>query len=151
MRFKKRIISVFIVFALSVLLLGINTVNVKAWRSSNARSVNGYSLIARADLPYSADKNRGGSWKAQSIYYGPKNSNRLTLSWSFYSIGGSVSFQGVGLSGSGTNSGSSFTYTANVLNASGNVYAHGFCLYVGMYSTATFSKGNSVYSVTTKI
>lgn len=121
-----------------------------AWRSTYTVKKNGHNLMAKADLPYFSDWDGGGDWKSQS-YYGKKV--RLTNSWQFYSVGGSVNWNGVGLSGSGSNNGGSHSSrgTTNVVNASGRVYSTGLCLYVGMISTASFSSGNSFYSVSTKI
>lgn len=69
----------------------------------------------------------------------------------FYNIGGSVSYNGAGVSGSDSTSGSSFLSNSSIVNASGRVYGNGLCLYIGMNATASFSYGNSYYSTTTKI
>lgn len=37
------------------------------------------------------------------------------------------------------------------VNANGYVYGTGFCLYLGLISTASFTSGNTYYSISTKI
>ena len=124
-----------------------------AWRSTKSKTVKesgkNYTLTAKAHLPYWSDKNGGGDWKSQAKYTGPKK--KLTNSWSFYSIGGSVSWQGMGLQGDGTSTGNSFAYKDSTVNANGYVYGTGLAVYVGMIATASFTKGNTYYSISTKI
>jgi hypothetical protein len=137
-----------------ILCLGVivgSTVDALAWRKTSSRTINGYTLYARADLPYFSDLDGGGNWAAQAAYAGPKNNNKLTLDWSFYCVGGSVSYNGVGVSGSGTSPGSSLTLAASTINASGRVYGNGLCLYVGLNVTSSFVYGNSYYSTTAHI
>lgn len=122
-----------------------------AWRASKSKKVNGYSLTARANLPYCSDSQGGGAWKTQATYNGKRDGNKLTTSWSFYSIGGNVSWNGVGLEGNGANDGGSYTAKSNTVNANGYVYGTGFALYVGIISTASFTRGNTYYSISCKI
>lgn len=149
--FRKKLVPLLI--ALVTIFCGVSysASNAYAWRSTSSKSISGRTLYARADLPKSTDSSGGGNWKAQASYSGSRTGNKITVAWSFYSIGGSVSYQGMGVSGSGSNPGSSFTATSTVANASGKVYGHGLWIYVGMYSTASFSYGNSYYSTTAKI
>lgn len=121
------------------------------WRATNSKTVSGKTLTAKADLPYFSDSNGGGAWKTQAVYSGTKDNNKLTTSWSFYSVGGSVSWNGVGVSGSGTSTGSSYTAKSSTVNANGYVYGTGLALYVGVVSTASFTKGNTYYSISCKI
>lgn len=132
-------------------LVILSSINVFAWRSTSKRTINGYVLYARENLPYWSDLDGGGNWAAQAQYSGKKTNNKLTLSWSFYSIGGSVSWNGVGVSGSSTSNGSSFSVYGSTANASGRVYGNGLCFYVGMNTTASFRYGNSYYSTTAHI
>lgn len=148
---KKRYMLTLASLALLIAVLCTSTLPVYAWRSTSTRTINGYKLIAKADLPKLSDVKGGGAWKAQAQYAGPKNADRLTVSWSFYSIGGSVSYSGVGCSGSGSSPGGSYSAKNKIVNASGKVYGHGLWLYIGMYSAASFSYGNSYYSTTCKI
>lgn len=69
----------------------------------------------------------------------------------FYSIGGSVSYNAAGVSGSDSTPGSSFSSNSSIVNASGRVYGNDLCLYIGMNATASFSYGNSYYSTTTNL
>lgn len=91
------------------------------WRSSKTAKKNGYTLGAYANLPYWADKDGGGDWKTKASY-GAKV--KLTNSWEFYTIGGSCSWSGLGVSGSGSNKGSSYTPKSKTktVNANGYVY-----------------------------
>lgn len=120
------------------------------WRSSKTAKKNGYTLGAYANLPHWADSDGGGDWKTKA-YYGKKV--KLTNSWEFYTIGGSCSWKGVGVSGSGSNSGSSYTPKSKTqtVYANGYVYGTGFCLYLGLISTASFASGKTYYSISTKI
>lgn len=120
------------------------------WRSSKTAKKNGYTLGAYGNLPYWADKDGGGDWKTKASY-GAKV--KLTNSWEFYTIGGSCSWSGLGVSGSGSNKGSSYTPKSKTktVNANGYVYGTGFCLYLGLISTASFTSGNTYYSISTKI
>lgn len=121
-----------------------------SWRSQKSKTAKGYTLTARANLPKKANKDGGGAWKTQA-QYGKKV--KLTTSWDFYSVGGSVSWRGVGLSGSGNNTGDKYTPTAKTktANANGYVYGTGLWVYVGMISTASFKSGNTFYSISCKI
>lgn len=122
-----------------------------SWRATNSKTVSGSTLSAKANLPYLSDWNGGGAWKTQASYSGTKDSNQITTSWSFYSVGGSVSWNGVGVSGSGTSTGASYTATGSTANANGYVYGTGLALYVGVVSTASFTRGNTYYSISCKI
>lgn len=57
------------------------------------------------------------------------------------------------MSGSGSNAGSSYTSKSKTkkVDANGYVYGTGLCLYLGLISTASFSSGNTYYSISTKI
>lgn len=138
--------------ALCICMLATSGTTAEAgWRAAKSKKVNGYSLTAKADLPYFSDLNGGGAWKTQAVYKGKKDGNKLTTSWSFYSIGGNVSWNGVGVGGDGTNDGASHTVKGNTANANGYVYGTGFALYVGIISTASFTRGNTYYSISCKI
>ncbi|HHX69946.1 MAG: hypothetical protein WAO56_12675 [Miniphocaeibacter sp.] len=65
-------------------------------------------------------------------------------------MGGSVSWNGLGVSGSGSSTGSSHSGYGTV-NASGRVYGNGLALYVGMNSTSSITIGSSYYSNSCKI
>ncbi len=148
-RYLKRVIALMLV--LGTVALSASNAEAASWRSTNSKTVSGKTLTAKANLPYFSDLKGGGAWKTQAVYSGKKDNDKLTTSWAFTSIGGSVSWNGLGISGSGTNSGNSFTAKASTVNANGYVYGTGFCLYVGMISTASFSKGNTFYSTSCKI
>lgn len=147
---SKKFIQLSLVAVTAFTLIGFSASNTNAWRATHTVKARGSNLTARADLPYWSDFSGGGNWKAQATYGGSRGS-KLKLEWSFYSIGGSVSYNGAGVSGSGSTPGSSFSANNSTVNASGRVYGNGLCLYVGMNSTASFSYGNSYYSTTTKI
>lgn len=149
MKHCKRILSLVLCFCL--LLAFAIPANAASWRKTKSKDVRGHTLTARANLPYFSDLDGGGAWRTQACYSGSRASNKLTTSWSFYTIGGSVSWNGVGVSGSGSNSGSSYTCKSTVVNANGYVYGTGFCLYVGLISTASFTYGNTYYSISCKI
>ena len=151
LKISKQLGKIFVAILLTVSLLGISTTNVSAWRAVSSRKINGTYLYAKANLPYFSDLSGGGNWKAEANYKGKKTNNKLKLSWSFHAFGGSVSFNGVGATGSGSTPGASFTVKGSVANASGRVYAHGLCLYIGMDATASFTYGNSYYSTTAHI
>lgn len=152
MKVKKLINSV-VTTTLCICMLFSATItsNAATWRATNSKTVNGYSLSAKANLPYVSDSKGGGEWKTQATYSGTKDNGKLTTSWSFYSVGGSVSWNGVGVSGSGTSTGSSYTVKGSTANANGYVYGTGLALYVGIISTASFTKGNTYYSISCKI
>ena len=120
------------------------------WRSSKTAKKNGHTLGAYANLPYWSDRDGGGDWKTRESY-GKKV--KLTNSWEFYTIGGSCSWKGAVVSGSGSNAGSSYTSKSKTktVDANGYVYGTGLCLYLGLISTASFSSGNTYYSISTKI
>jgi hypothetical protein len=146
------IIFLMTIVMISTVFLVTTTESEAAWRKeAHTPKINGYYLYARANLPYFSDIHGGGDWKAQGDYKGSKKNNKLKLAWSFYSVGGSVSYSGVGVSGSGSSPGSNFTVTGNTANASGRVYANGLCLYVGLDVTPSFTYGNSYYSTTAHI
>lgn len=151
-RAKKHITRLLAVVLVGSTLLMSNSADA-SWRSTKSKTIKesgkNYTLTAKADLPYWSDSNGGGAWKSQAKYTGPKK--KLTNAWSFYSIGGSVSWQGMGLQGDGTSTGSSYAYKDSSVNANGYVYGTGLAIYVGMIATASFSKGNTYYSISTKI
>ena len=143
------------VLCASMATASICTASAASWRSTKSKQVRGYKLSAKANLPYWSDSQGGGSWRTEASYAGSKDGNKLTNSWSFYSIGGTVSasYSGVGASvtGHGTSTGGSFTAKGKTVKANGYVYGTGLCFYVGLISTASFTKGNTYYSISTKI
>lgn len=152
-RKMKKLMKPIVAVALCACMLATSSTAAEAgWRASKSKTVNGYALTAKADLPYFSDSQGGGAWKTEASYKGKKDGNRITTSWSFYSIGGSVSWEGAGLSGDGTSDGGSYTYDKDTkAKANGYVYGTGFALYVGMISTASFTRGNTYYSISCKI
>lgn len=140
---------------IAMVTASVGTAIAASWRSTNSKTVNKYKLSAKANLPYWSDSQGGGSWRTEATYSGSKDGNKLTNSWSFYSIGGTVSasYSGVGASitGHGTSTGGSFTAKGSSVKANGYVYGTGLCFYVGLISTASFTKGNTYYSISTKI
>lgn len=126
-----------------------------SWRATNSKKVSGYKLTAKANLPYISDRKGGGAWRTQASYAGTKKNNKITTSWEFYSVGGDVSASkgnaSVGVSGSGTSKDGSFSCKGTTANANGYVYGTGLAIYVGMISEASFSKGNTYYSISCKI
>ena len=96
-----------LVLCICLVLASVVPANAASWRKTKSKTARGYTLTARANLPYLSDFDGGGAWRTQASYSGPRASNKLTNSWSFYTVGGSVSWNGVGVSGSGSNSGSS--------------------------------------------
>lgn len=147
----KKIMVVLTALSLVLVCSFVSTVPADAaWRSSKSQKKNGYTLTAKANLPYFSDWDGGGDWKTQASY-GKKV--KLTNSWQFYTVGGSASWSGLGVSGSGSNNGSSYTPSSatKTVNANGRVYGTGFCLYIGLISTASFTSGNTYYSISTKI
>lgn len=148
---SKKMPRMIVCFTLCMMIAIGSAMSTFAWRVVQTRSINGSTLYAKADLPYWSDFSGGGNWAAQGVYSGAKTNNALHLAWSFYSVGGSVTFYGAGVSGSSSSPGSSFTVYGSTANASGRVYGNGLCLYVGMDVTSSFRYGNSYYSTTAHI
>lgn len=108
------------------------------------------SVTAKADLPYFSDFNNCGNYKAYSSTT-RKDFKKLQHHVTFNATGGSVSFGGVGVSGSGTSPGYSKSTKSKTYYSSGNVCGSRFIMYLGMSTTTHVEYSNRTYTATAKI
>ncbi|WP_152548195.1 hypothetical protein [Exiguobacterium acetylicum] len=108
------------------------------------------SVTSKADLPYFSDFSGCGNYKAYSstTRTGFKS---LKHHVTFTTVGGSVSFSGAGVSGSGTSPGYTKSTKSKSYYSSGNVCGSGLTLYLGMNTTIHVDYSNRTYTATAKI
>ncbi|WP_160670020.1 hypothetical protein [Clostridium sp. C8-1-8] len=130
--------------------------SVPAFATSNSQSVSAFNgkLTSNVWIQSIADVNGTGDFQVSAHYSGtnPYNADWIKTSWNFYSIGGSVSWNGAGISGDGTSTGSSWTnYNSSDASFRGRVAGNGLCLYVGCNNTATMFARGVTYSTLAKV
>ncbi|MFC0299929.1 hypothetical protein ACFFIS_03700 [Virgibacillus soli] len=106
-------------------------------------------VTSKADLPRTASGGCG-NYKAHSSTT-RTGFKKLYHNVSFYTIGGSVSFKGAGVSGSGSSPGYTKSTTGKSYYSSGNVCGSGLWLYLGMFTTTEVDYSNRTYTATAKI
>lgn len=147
----KKIVLILLSF---VLIGGIFATPVSASTDSASVSAFNGNLTSNVWIQSIADVNGTGDFQVSAYYSGtdPYNADWISTSWSFYSIGGSVSWNGAGISGSGTSTGSSWTnYNAYSASFRGRVAGNGLALYVGCNNTATMFARGVTYSTLAKV
>lgn len=147
---KKKII------ALLTTLFVTGICSVPAFATSDSASTNAFNgkLTSNVWIQSLSDVNGTGDFQVSAHYSGtdPYHAEWIKTSWSFYSIGGSVSWNGAGVSGSGSSTGSSWTnYNASDASFRGRVAGNGLCLYVGCNNTATMFARGKTYSTLAKV
>jgi len=150
---KKKIAKIFAttVFLLANLMMYTSS-TANAWRAVSTRTIHGHVLAARADLPQSTDSQGCGAWRAQATYPGTRANNELTVAWSFRQIGiGTISSSGPSIGMTSGNRAGSFTARSATANANGRVCVSVLTFWVGMDVTASFVRGNTWYSWSTRI
>lgn len=106
-------------------------------------------VTSKADLPKTSTKGCG-NYKANSSTT-RTGFKKLSHNVSFYTVGGSVSFKGAGVSGSGASPGYTKSTTGKSYTSSGNVCGSGLWLYLGMFTTTEVDYSSRTYTATAKI
>ncbi|GAB6170519.1 hypothetical protein JCM1393_29790 [Clostridium carnis] len=130
--------------------------SVPAFATSNSQSVGAFNgkLTSNVWIQSISDFNGTGDFQVSAHYSGtdPYDAEWIRTAWNFYTVGGSVSWNGAGISGSGSSTGSSWT-NDNASDASfrGRVAGNGLCLYVGCNNTATMFARGVTFSTLAKV